>query len=326
MTAGFPAEYGRKLGGVVEITSPKNNPIGLHGEFDAEGGSFSSGSVHAALFYSTGENRFSVSGDGFHTDRYLDPPVLGNYTNLGNSGGFSASYAHDFSNGDRVFVTLTQHAVRYLVPNELVQQQAGQRQDAAQEETAGQIHYTHAFSTDVLLSVAGSVRDATTLLSSNPLSTPIVISQDRGYREGYVRADLAGHHGRHDWKVGLDGIFSPVHENLEYQITDPTQFDPNTTLQFQFSGRRWDVEPSAYIQDQIRLGKWNVSAGLRFDHYGFAVNESAWSPRISRFTLLFLRSILSSMLRTIASFRLQPLKICCWRVRRNWIPVSDLGC
>ena len=31
MTAGFPAEYGRKLGGVVEVSSPKNNPKGLHG-------------------------------------------------------------------------------------------------------------------------------------------------------------------------------------------------------------------------------------------------------------------------------------------------------
>src|SRR6267154_6063299 len=50
MTAGFPAEYGRKLGGVVEVTSPKNNPTGLHGEFDAQGGSFSSASIHGALF------------------------------------------------------------------------------------------------------------------------------------------------------------------------------------------------------------------------------------------------------------------------------------
>jgi hypothetical protein len=35
----------------------------------------------------------------------------------------------------------------------------------------------------------------------------------------------------------------------------------------------------------MRLGRWNVSAGLRFDHYGFVVHESAWSPRIgvSRF-------------------------------------------
>jgi hypothetical protein len=292
MTAGFPAEYGRKLGGVVEVTSPKNNPTGLHGEFEAEGGSFSTASGSGTLFYSSGGNRFSIAGDGFHSGRYLDPPVLQNYTNIGNAGGFSSSYERDFSNGDRIFLTFAQHAVRYEVPNELVQQEAGQRQDSEQKETSGQVHYTHAFSADILLSVAGSVRDASAHLNSNPQSTPVIVSQDRGYREGYARADLAGHRGPHEWKFGVDGIFSPVNENLEYLINEkpgsyPNQFDPGTqvTLTPPFSDRRWDIEPSAYLQDQVRLGRWSLTAGLRFDHYGFAVNESAWSPRlgVSRF-------------------------------------------
>jgi hypothetical protein len=287
MTAGFPAEYGRKLGGVVEVTSPKNNPTGLHGEFEAEGGSFSTVSGSGALFYSSGGNRFSVAGDSFHSGRYLDPPVLQNYTNIGNAGGFSSSYERDFSNGDRLFLTFARHAVRYEVPNELVQQEAGQRQDSEQKETSGQVHYTHAFSADILLSVAGSVRDASALLNSNAQSTPIIVIQNRGYREGYVRADLAGHHGQHEWKFGVDGFFTPVNENLQFQITDPSQFDPGTpvTLTPPFSDRHWDIEPSAYVQDQVRLGKWNLSAGVRFDHYAFEVNESAWSPRIgvSRF-------------------------------------------
>ena len=288
MTAGFPAEYGRKLGGVVEVTSPKNNPTGLHGEFEAEGGSFSTASGSGALFYSSGGNRFSVTGDGFHSGRYLDPPVLQNYTNIGNAGGLSSSYERDFSNGDRLFLTFARHAVRYEVPNELVQQEAGQRQDSEQKETSGQVHYTHAFSADILINVAGSVRDASALLNSNPQSTPIIVSQDRGYREGYVRADLAGHHGRHEWKFGVDGMFSPVNENLQFLINEkrgsyPNQFDPGTqmTLTPPFSDRRWDIEPSAYVQDQVRFGKWNLSAGLRFDHYGFVVNESAWSPRLA---------------------------------------------
>ena len=293
MTAGFPAEYGRKLGGVVEVSSPKNNPTGLHGEFEAEGGSFTTASGSGALFYSNGGNRFSISGDGFHSDRYLDPPVLQNYTNTGNAGGFSSSYERDFSNGDRVFLTFGQHEVRYEVPNELVQEafqsprNGPQRQDSEQKETSGQVHYTHAFSANVLLSIAGSVRDAFALLNSKANSTPIIVTQNRGYREGYVRADLAGHHGRHEWKFGADGIFSHVNENLQYRITDASQFNPGTptTLTPAFSDRLWDIEPSTYVQDQIRLGKWNVSAGLRFDHYGFAVNQSAWSPRlgVSRF-------------------------------------------
>jgi hypothetical protein len=95
-----------------------------------------------------------------------------------------------------------------------------------------------------------------------------------------VRVDVAGHHGRHDWKLGVDSIFNPVHEQLQYAITDPTQFDPATAQQFHFSDRRWDIEPSLYAQDEMHLGDWNISLGLRFDHYAFVVHESALSPRI----------------------------------------------
>jgi len=281
LTAGFPAEYGRKLGGIVEVTSQKDVPGGWHGQLSASGGSFSSASGSAGISYSRREDHFSVSGYGFHTDRYLDPPTLRNFTNRGNASGVSASYERDLSDHDRLRISWTHDAVRLLVPNELVQQEAGQRQDLASTETSGSIYFQHTFSANLLLSVNGSVRDSAATLRSNPLATPVIVAQDRGYREGYVRADLAGHRGHHDWKLGVDGIFSPVHEKLLYSITDPTQFDNGTLLDFTFPyQRKWDIEPSAYVQDQVHIGNWNVSAGLRFDHYGFVVNESGWSPRI----------------------------------------------
>jgi outer membrane cobalamin receptor len=286
LTASFPAEYGRKLGGVVEVTTKKDVPAGWHGRLDVGGGSFSTLNGAAGISYSQGANRFSASGEGFHTERYLDPPVLANYTNRGNAAGFSASYERDFSASDRLRVSMTHNVVRFLVPNELVRQQAGQRQDIQNTETSGQIYFQHTISPELFLSFSGSVRDSSATLTSNSSATPVIVSQDRGYREGYARADLAGHHGHHDWKTGVDTIFSPVHEALQYAITDATQFDPETQLNFIFPyQRKWDVEPSFYAQDQIRLGRWNVSAGLRFDHYGFVVHESAWSPRIgvSRF-------------------------------------------
>jgi outer membrane receptor for Fe3+-dicitrate len=286
LTASFPAEYGRKLGGIVEVTTKKDVAAGWHGRFEAGGGSFSSVNGAAGISYARGADRFSGSGEGFHSDRYLDPPVLANYTNRGNAAGFSASYERDFSASDRLRVSVTHNAVRFLVPNELVQQQAGQRQDIQNRETSGQIYFQHTISVELFLSFSASVRDSSATLTSNTLATPVIVSQDRGYREGYVRADLAGHHGHHDWKTGVDSIFSPVHEALQYTVTDPAQFDPGTNLNFQFPyQRKWDAEPSIYAQDQMRIGRWNVSAGLRFDHYGFVVHESAWSPRIgvSRF-------------------------------------------
>jgi hypothetical protein len=280
LTADYPAEYGRKLGGVIEVTTGKDVPSGVHGRIDAGGGSFSAAGVSAAISYARGANRFSLSGDGFHTDRYLDPPVLENFTNTANAGGVSSSYERDLSDRDRLRVNVTHNLARFLVPNYLVQQAAGQRQSIADTETTGQVSFQHLVSPDLLLSVSGDVRDATAELFSNPSSTPVIVSQNRGYRERYVRGDLAGHHGSHDWKVGVDSIFNPVHEELQYKITDPTQFDPRTQTQFQFSDHCWDVEPAAYVEDQIHLGNWNLSAGLRFDHYGFVVHESAWSPRV----------------------------------------------
>jgi len=286
LTASFPAEYGRKLGGIVEVTTKKDVLTGWHGRFDAGGGSFSTLNGAAGLSYAREAERFSIAGEGFHTDRYLDSPVPGNYTNRGNAAGFSVSYERDFSTSDRLRVTVMHNVVRFLVPNELVQQQARQRQDIQNTETSGQIYFQHTISPDLFLSFSGSVRDSSATLASNAQATPVIVSQDRGYREGYLRADLAGHRGHHDWKTGVDGILSPVHEALQYTITDPTQFDPGTQLNFLFPyQQKWDVEPSIYMQDQMRLGRWNVSAGLRFDQYGFVVHESAWSPRVgvSRF-------------------------------------------
>ena len=280
-TAGYPAEYGRKLGGVVEITTPKNAPRGLHGQFVAGGGSFASADGDIDLTYSRGRNYASANAGGFQTDRYLDPPVLGNYTNSGSSGTLSASYGRELSDRSRIRVTLTHDVADFLVPNELLQQLAAQRQSRQNQETSGSIYYQRTVGTGLLLDAQGSIRDTSALLSSNPFSTPIIAAQQRGFREVYVRSDLAGHHARNDWKFGADALWSPVHEALQYTITEPAQFDPDVQPVFSFADRRWDREQSVFAQDQIRLGSWNISAGLRFDHYSFVVNESAWSPRLA---------------------------------------------
>src|SRR5882757_10501920 len=83
MTAGYAAEYGRKLGGVIELMTEKNPPVGLHGRFESGAGSFDSLSGAGEIGYSGGKNHFEASGQGFHSGRYLDPPVLDNFTNAG---------------------------------------------------------------------------------------------------------------------------------------------------------------------------------------------------------------------------------------------------
>jgi len=62
LTAGYPAEYGRKLGGVIELMTEKNAPAGFHSRFEAGSGSFDSLDGAAELGYSAGKNPIELSG------------------------------------------------------------------------------------------------------------------------------------------------------------------------------------------------------------------------------------------------------------------------
>ncbi len=281
LTAGYPAEYGRKLGGVVEIASPQDAPAGWHGSLDLGGGSFDSANAAATLDYGGGPNRFSASAYGAHTERYLDPPVLENFTNTGSSGGGTFAYSRELRGGDRIRIKLSQSSVRFEVPNEMVQQNAGQRQDRNSRETEGLIYYRHVLSPSMLFDAEGSVRDDSANLWSNANSIPILAAQQRGFREGYARAGLSWHYGHHDFKAGADGIFSSVHEALQYAITALDQFDPTTQPRFQFAAHSPDREQSAFLQDAFHAHNWNISAGIRADHYRVVSEASAWSPRLS---------------------------------------------
>jgi len=280
MTGDYPAEYGRKLGGVIEVTTARDTRAGLHGKVVASGGSFDTAGAYVETQYGWGGNTFTLSADRAHTDRFLDPPVLENYTNRATTTDLMAHYERDFSNTDRISLIFRRDQTLFLVPNEIVQQQAGQRQDRNSYETSGQISYLHVFSPNFLGDLRGMVRDITAGLWSNDLSTPVEASQERGYFESYVKGTFSAHYGANEIKAGTEADFASIREPLAYRITDPTMFDPGTNPAFQFRGRAQDREQAAFVQDTIRLKNWTVSAGLRFDHYGLLVNESAWSPRL----------------------------------------------
>ena len=177
-------------------------------------------------------------------------------------------------------MVLRREQSRFLVPNEQIQQAAGQRQDRDSYETLGQFSYQHIFSPKWLADVRVMSRDLAAGLWSNALATPIVAAQGRGFREAYVKATVSAHVSRHELKAGMEGDFGSVREALSYQITDATMFDPDTPPLFNFADRRQDREQALFVQDLVRLGNWTLSAGLRWDHYRLVTDESAVSPRL----------------------------------------------
>ena len=279
-TANIPAEYGRKLGGVVELVTTKDARPGFHGKAVLGGGSFGTGDAYVSGQYSWGKNTLGATADGARTDRFLNPPVVQNYTNTATTGDFSLHYERDFSDADRLGLTVRHALARFQIPNEQLQQAAGQQQDRSNLETVGILSYQHVFSPNLLGDLRLMARDDADALSSNPLSTPIIAFQDRGFREQYAKGTIALHHKNQEWKAGIEADFTSLHERFNDAITDPSQFGPGTPPTFRFVGNGRDLEQSAFVQDLLRLGRWTVSAGLRWDHYQLLINQNAFSPRL----------------------------------------------
>lgn len=279
-TADFPAEYGRKLGGVIELTTEKDTALGWHGKAVLGGGSFGALNAYDSTQYGWGKNALGFDLNGAATSRFLNPPILQAFTDNGTTADFAAHYHRNFSDKDRLTVSLRQELSRFAVPNEFIQEQAGQRQDRAIAETMGTFSYQHIFSADVLSDLRGMFRSDSQKLWSNDLATPIIASQDRSFHEAYVKGSVSIHHGVQEWKAGVEGDFTHLREAFSDVITDLTQFDPGTPSAFRFFGRHWDLEQAAFVQNQFRVGAWTISAGLRWDRYDLLVKRNALSPRL----------------------------------------------
>lgn len=279
-TAGIPAEYGRKMGGIVEVNTALYTREGFHGQVVLSGGSFDTAGAYTMLQYLSGKNTFGISADGAMTSRYLSPPVPENYTNNGTTGDFAGSYERDFTPSDRLSLMFRHEQARFYIPNEQVQQDSGQRQNGDIFENMGIVSYQHLFSSNIVGNLDGMVRDNSNGLSSNLLSTPIIAFQRNHFTEGYFKGTVSIHHHTQEWKIGVEADNTFLHERFANVITDPSQFDPGTPPKFSFVGNRPDLEQSAFVQDLIRLGNWTISAGVRWDHYQLIVNQNAVSPRL----------------------------------------------
>lgn len=320
-TAGIPAEYGRKLGGVVEVTTLRNEDPGFHGQLTFSGGTYATGGINTQDQYIWKENTLGASASGNMTGYYLNPVVPENYTNKGTTGSFSTSYERDLTRKDRLTLIARHELARYEIPNELVQQNGawlpnsnnnvgcppvpaadepsdcvfipgGQLQTGDNFETMGSAAYQHIFSADTIGWLRGMVRDNSNDFSSNPSSWPLIATQHNHFKEIYFSGSGSVHQTGQEWKAGVESDAIFLNEDFSYVIPGCANLSDAQcpialgildagATTFAFTGSRPDLEQSAYVQDLIRLGNWTVNAGLRWDHYQLLLNQNAVSPRVA---------------------------------------------
>ena len=320
-TAGIPAEYGRKMGGVVVVNTLQNEVPGLHGQLTLLGGSYATRGIYTQDEFTRGKNTVGVTASGDGTNHYLNPVVPANYTNNGTTGSFSLSFERQFTPKDHLTAIARHDLARYAIPNELVQQNGGyvpngdntagcpassggqpppdcvyipggQLQTGDNFETMGSIAYEHIYSPEAMGSLRGMARDSSLDFYSNPASWPVNVTQHNDFKEIYFSAGLTADRHNQEWKAGVESDNKFLHEHFSYRIPDcSNSADPQCPFNvgvidaaapsFDFAGSRPDLDQAAYVEDSINLGAWSLDAGIRWDRYQLMVNRNAVSPRLA---------------------------------------------
>src|SRR5262249_53889954 len=155
LTGNFPAEYGRKLGGVVEVTTARDIREGLHGTADLAGGSFATLSGGFSGGYGWSRRSVNPSVAAAPKERESAAPTTENSSNHGTLSGVTLGYDDHPSDNDRLHFSWHQRQTDFLVPNERIQEMAGQRQDRHGEELFGQGGWSRIIGSKFIVDVHG---------------------------------------------------------------------------------------------------------------------------------------------------------------------------
>jgi outer membrane receptor protein involved in Fe transport len=297
ITGSIPAEFGDKLGAVVNLTTKSGLDMPISGEITGNAGSFSTGDLAASLGGHAKKFGWHATFSGSTSHRYLDPPTLENFNNLGRAANNLTTLDYNPTPNDFLKLTLIFGGANFRVPNRREQERAGQDQRQQQRSDSEFFSWQHLFSPTILSDVSLFHRTSTAELNSNPRSTPVVAFQDRKLTNyGFIGSVSYAGRG-HTLKTGIQYTRTPVREHFSFYPTNPDAFEPtvddmgnerpNPVLQFSATnpfrffdkrtGRRW----AAFVQDRFSpMKNFTLDLGLRFDDYKLLVREHEFSPRV----------------------------------------------
>ncbi|MBD0371660.1 MAG: TonB-dependent receptor [Pyrinomonadaceae bacterium] len=295
LTGGIPAEFGDKLAAVVNVNTRSGLEVPTQGGISLSSGSFRT--REASVDFSTRTKKF-----GFLTNlsattsrRFLDPPVIENFHNLGNTAKGFFRMDYQFNQKDSIKGTFMFGGTNFQVPNRLEQQLAGQDQNQRLRDNSQFITFQHIFSGDTLGQFSFFNRSGTARLNSNPESTPVVAFQDRKLQNTGGIASLSLSRGRHTIKFGGQFTITRIREDFSFYPTevfdDLTDENGNAVANpinqftaadpFIFSGRKTGRTLSAYVQDRFSPARnLTLDLGLRYDNYRVVISDFNFSPRI----------------------------------------------
>jgi hypothetical protein len=290
-----PAEYGEKIGTVVNLATKSGLSTPFHGELYGGGARYATYEGGASL--GGGSKNFGAyaSVNGSWSDRFLDPVNFANLHNAGNTqrGFLRLDYASDDLK-DQVRFTVLAGQTKRDVPNTFSQQDAGQDERVKSRDQNYNLGWTHVLAPKATFDANGFARLSHFQLFPSANDTPVRAFSDRTLNNYGANVAVSWGIDNHDVKIGGVVKRFPIDEHFSFGLTDPGLNDPDTdtynpdlapydltrggTL-FDFRARRTGTYAAAYVQDNIHYGGLTASLGLRYDHNNLPTVESQLQPR-----------------------------------------------
>lgn len=291
MTGGFPAEYGNRFGGVVDIVTRSGLRMENGGAVTLSGGGAGRRRVTGELGGNRGPFGYFVFGSVFESDRFLSPP--------------DPETIHDEARGGHAFVRLDGNLGRTgslslvlmgdganfeipKTPRDIELRPAANAHQRTRQQSAI-LGWTRSWS-DAALTASSYQRWSRMRLlpAAGPLTAQARLDRELLTVGGKV--DGTRLVGRHAMKFGVDLVQLRPREDLSYGYggyRDLTHLLglPHIHVTGQaitFSGRDSGSQISAYAQDDIQFGdRLTANVGLRVDRYGLVVSDAHASPRVN---------------------------------------------
>lgn len=291
ITGNFPAEFGGRSGAIAVVQARSGLGEPFTGEFGADLGNFRSNDFAGNIARGWGK-RFGLFGNAafLRSDRYLDPVVEDNFHNHADR--HNVNFRADWQprTTDSLFFDFGLNRTNLQVPNDDIQQEAGQDQRQRFRDDNESVSWQHVFNEKVVSNVIFFRRAATSRLFPSEFGTPLTATQARRQTRSGVLGSVSFFKRGHDLKAGFEATRISLREYFSFAVTDDElaeereisdearEFTPANP--FVFEDARIGGYIAAYFQDHFTYRNLSVSAGIRFDHSGLPAGESRWSPRV----------------------------------------------
>jgi TonB dependent receptor/Carboxypeptidase regulatory-like domain len=279
ITGGFPAEFGNRFGGILDIVTRTGFDANNHGSLTVGAGDYLRDNASVDFGGHSERLGYFFYAQAFQSDRFLNTPERQRFHDRGRGSRTFAQLDYRAGSNDFFKLALTGDGTNFELPNATEDELRGRNFFQRNREQTAVFSWEHMFGSASVVSTSLYER----LASARLLPTSDAFSiQAGGLRNDVTlgaKSDYSLFIGsQHAIKTGIDLMLLRLREDFSFDPRDnEIEIDP-----FGFRGSKTGGQASFYIQDQLRPFKgFTANLGLRYDQYSVVTSGHALSPRIN---------------------------------------------